>query len=76
MLSCWETEGDPPLLLLPALDINTNSLLYSIKDINYNKTYDYRKAMGFEISEKEAFDIDTEFEFTICELMHKSLGPQ
>ncbi len=32
MLSCWETEGCLPLLLLLALDINTNSLLYFIKE--------------------------------------------
>ena len=40
---------------------------YSIKAIYSNKMLDSNKLFGVEISEEESFDIDTEFDFKICE---------
>ena len=41
----------------------------NIMSISYNKTYDYKKVMGHEITQKEAFDIDNEDDFKVAEIL-------
>ena len=63
-------EGSPACRITKTkFFINMIGIEKNIKDINYNKTYDYRKAMGFEISEKEAFDIDTKHDFDMAKIL-------
>jgi CMP-N,N'-diacetyllegionaminic acid synthase len=61
-------EGSPACRITRTVFfLNLLKKFKSIKKIKYNKTYDYAKCIGYEISEEESIDIDTLDDFVKAE---------